>query len=188
MTSKIKLNEVVLTSPNGLVEKIVNLTDGGDVYVNGLKLVNQELTTPILKGETTLQKVVRKTEATNKIGSYEVTKVITVSGTTPVLKFTVGCDIYDGFSIEVLACGINNDVNSFSTKKVWLGGRGNSACSVTQVQDLSWSGGTNQSASITCVPIGNDAVGVYFASQNASICSYMVNIKVCGSEFTFVEN
>lgn len=186
--SKIETKQITLVSENGLVEKNINLTNDGDVYVNGLKLVNQELTTPILKGETTLQKVVRKTEATNKIGSYEVTKVISVSGTTPILKFTVGCDLYDGFSIEVLACGINNDISSFSAKKVWLGGRANVACSVTQVQDLSWSGGTSQSASITCVPIGNTAVGVYFASQNASVCSYMVNIKVCGSEFTFVEN
>ena len=55
MASKLKLNEVVLQSPNGLVEKSISMGDDGVVKVNGVQVADivSGTFTPVIRGETT---------------------------------------------------------------------------------------------------------------------------------------
>ena len=55
MASKLKLNEVVLQSPNGLVEKSISMGDDGVVKVNGVQVADivSGTWTPELVGATT---------------------------------------------------------------------------------------------------------------------------------------
>ena len=68
MASKLKLNEVVLQSPNGLVEKSISMGDDGVVKVNGVQVADivSGTFTPFIFGTTT----VGTATYSNQLGSY----------------------------------------------------------------------------------------------------------------------
>ena len=78
MTSKLKLNEVVLTSPNGLVEKSISMGDDGVVKVNGVQVAD------IVSGDFTPTIIGLTTAGTGQVYTVQIGKYIKIGNVVQV--------------------------------------------------------------------------------------------------------